>query len=255
MNEAKNVSVAASEDKVYFWFSKYQLKSDLRVIGIINNPHINTVIGSSSSNFEAVEIEEELEEMDELNTRQCILVFDQRLRKWTKEIQLNKENELYYTNICDSYTDLNFSQTPTPIYAVTQNGVIYELTGGRRDGNEYIRTYGQDEYAGEGGLTQKEEISFYLKTKEFKNGVLSKRKSLSELWFNYDLDGTVNLTITTDTGKSITKKNVLPKGTNKTECVLIPNELQNVNSYTFEIYGSGDLTIYAMERVDRTHLR
>ena len=33
------------------------------------------------------------------------------------------------------------------------------------------------------------------------------------------------------------------------------NELQNANSYTFEIYGTGDITIYAMERVDRTHTR
>ena len=55
--------------------------------------------------------------------------------------------------------------------------------------------------------------------------------------------------------ESITKENVLPTGQNKTECVLIPNELQDVNSYTFEIYGTGDITIYGMERVDRTHTR
>ena len=75
------------------------------------------------------------------------------------------------------------------------------------------------------------------------------------MWFNYDLDGTVNLIISTDDGKTITKENVLSKGTNKTECVLIPNELQNSNSYTFEIYGTGDITIYGIERVDRTHTR
>ena len=162
---------------------------------------------------------------------------------------------MYYTNICDAYVDLNFSQTPTPIYALTQDGVIYEITGGRRDGNKYIRTYGKDEYVGEGGTTATEEIPFYIKTKEFKNGVLSKKKSLSKLWFNYDLEGLVNLIITTDDGKSVTKENILPSGTNKTECVLIPNEMQNANSYTFEIYGVGDLTIYGMERVDRTHMR
>lgn len=209
INEAKNVSVAGSEDKVYFWFPDYHY----------------------------------------------FLIFDQRLRKWTKELQCEKEDEMYYSNICDSYVDLNFSQTPTPIYALTQDGVIYEITGGRRDGNNYIRTYGKDEYVGEGGITAKEDIPFYIKTKEFKNGVLSKRKSISELWFNYDLNGTVNIIISTDNGKSITKENILPNGTNRTECVLIPNDLQNVNSYTFEIYGTGDLTIYGMERKDRTHTR
>ena len=209
INEAKNVSVAGSEDKVYFWFPDYHY----------------------------------------------FLIFDQRLRKWTKELQCEVEDEMYYSNICDAYVDLNFSQTPTPIYALTQDGVIYEITGGRRDGNEYIRTYGEDEYVGENGLLSKMEIPFYMKTKEFKNGVLSRRKSLSEMWFNYDLNGTVNLIITTDDGKSVTKENILPKGTNKTECVLIPNELQNVNSYTFEIYGTGDFTLYGMERIDRTHLR
>lgn len=209
INEAKNISVAGSEDKVYFWFPDYHY----------------------------------------------FLIFDQRLRKWTKELQCEVEDEMYYSNICDSYVDLNFSQTPTPIYALTQNGVIYELTGGRRDGNNYIRTYGKDEYVGENGTTAKKNIPFYIKTKEFKNGVLSKRKSLSELWFNYDLNGVVNLKIITDSGKQIIKENVLPNGTNKTECVLIPNEFQNVNSYTFEIYGTGNIKIYGMERKDRTHLR
>ena len=209
INEAKNVSVAGSEDKVYFWFPDYHY----------------------------------------------FLIFDQRLRKWTKELQCEVEDEMYYANICDAYVDLNFSQTPTPIYALTQDGVIYEITGGRRDGNEYIRTYGEDEYAGENGLLSKKEIPFYIKTKEFKNGVLSKRKSLSQIWFNYDLNGIVNLIITTDDGKSVTKENILTNGQNKTECVLIPNELQNVNSYTFEIYGTGDFTLYGMERIDRTHIR
>lgn len=209
INEAKNVSIAGSEDKVYFWLPDYRY----------------------------------------------MLIFDQRLRKWTKELQCQVEDEMYYANICDSYVDLNFSQTPTPIYALTQNGVIYEITGGRRDGNSYIRTYGKDEYVGGSGVTSKQDIPFYIKTKEFKNGVLSKRKSLSALWFNYDLSGTVNIKIIADNGKQITKENVLPNGTNKTECVLVPNEIQNVNSYTFEIYGTGDITIYGMERVDRTNLR
>ena len=209
INEAKNVSVAGSEDKVYFWFPDYHY----------------------------------------------FLIFDQRLRKWTKELQCEIEDEMYYTNICDAYVDLNFSQTPTPIYALTQDGVIYEITGGRRDGNRYIRSYGKDEYAGENGTTERKDIPFYIKTKEFKNGVLSMKKSLSAIWFNYDLNGTVNLTIITDDGKTVTKENVLPIGKNKTECVLIPNELQNANSYTFEIYGTGDITIYGMERIDRTHTR
>lgn len=207
INEAKNVSVAASEDKIYFWFPDYKF----------------------------------------------FLIFDQKLRKWTKETQGIDDDT--YAKICDSYADLNFSQTPTPIYALTNNGVIYELTGGRKDGDKYIRTYGKDEFINEEGLTVKKDIPFYIKTKEFKNGVLSKKKSLSAIWFNYDLDGIVNLKIITDDGKECIKENILPKGKNKTECVLIPNNMQNVNSYTFEIYGTGDITIYGMERIDRTHTR
>lgn len=210
INEAKNVSVAGSEDKVYFWFPDYKF----------------------------------------------FLIFDQKFRKWTKEIQGEDDtDELYYAMICDSYADLNFSQTPAPIYALTNNGVIYELTGGRKDGNKYIRTYGQDEFINEEELTIKKSIPFYIKTKEFKNGVLSKRKSLSAIWFNYDLDGVVNLKIITDDGREVIKENILPKGNNRTECVLIPNNMQNVNSYTFELYGNGDITIYGMERIDRTHTR
>jgi len=209
VNEAKNISVAGSEDKVYFWFPDYMY----------------------------------------------LLIFDQRLRKWTKEEQCQLDDELFYTRICDAYVDLNFSQTPTPVYALTANGVIYELTGGRKDGKKYIRTYGYDEYIGADGLTATKPIPFYIKTKEFKNGVLSKRKSLSAVWFNYDLEGTVNLKIITDDGKEVIKTNVLPQGKNKTNCVLIPSEIQNAISYTFEIYGEGNIVIYGMERVDRTNSR
>ena len=210
--QAKNISVAASENKVYFWFPDYSF----------------------------------------------LLIFDQRLRKWTKELQPNNvQDELKYVTICDSYSDLNFSQTPNPIYALTANGTIYELTGGRKDGDEYIRTYGQDEFTDEDDIVYKEAIPFYLKTKEFKNGVLSKRKTLKELWLNYDLaeNGKVNIAIITNTGKRVVKEDVLPTGTNKTQCILIPIDVQDVYSYTFEIFGQGDFTIYGMERVDRTNPR
>lgn len=209
INEAKNVSVAGSEDKVYFWFPDYSF----------------------------------------------FLIFDQRLRKWTKELQATDvEDELKYVTICDSYANLNFSQTPSPIYALTSNGVIYELTGGRKDGQEYIQTYGKDEFVDESNIVFKKVIPFYLKTKEFKNGVISKKISLSKLWFNYDLDteAQVNIKITTDNGKECIKENVLKPGINMTQEVMIPNNMQYVNSYTFEIYGYGDLRIKAMERVDRT---
>jgi hypothetical protein len=207
IKEAKNVSVAASEDKVYFWFLDYEY----------------------------------------------FLIFDQRLRKWTKEVPNHDDNDLY-TMICDSYCDLNFSQTPSPIYGLTSDGVIYEITGGRKDGLSYIKTYGKEEYL-EDGVMKKRNIDFYIKSKEFKNGCLSKRKSLSAVWFNYDLEGVVNIKITTDDGKELVKENVFKEGTNKTECILIPNNMQNVSSYVFEIYGEGNLKIYGMEREDRTHNR
>lgn len=213
INEAKNVSVAASEDKVYFWFPDYKF----------------------------------------------FLIFDQRLRKWTRELQPSDvTDELYYTTICDSYADLNFSQTPQPIYALTANGTIYELTGGRKDGQEYIRTYGQDEFTDNQDVVYKELIPFYLKTKEFKNGVISKKLQLSKLWFFYDLaeSGNVDIKILVDNGKKEHLiKNALPTGQNMTKVVLIPNEMQNVNSYTFEISGVGDFRLRAMEREDRTNPR
>lgn len=212
INEAKNVSVAASENKIYFWFPDYSF----------------------------------------------ILVFDQRLRKWTKELQPdNITDELKYITICDSYSDLNFSQTPNPIYALTANGTIYELTGGKKDGSSYIRTYGQDEFTDNEDVVYKENIPFYIKTKEFKNGVLSKKKTITELWLNYDLskNSEVNLAIIDNDGNKVVKENVLEPGTNKTVCILIPVSFQNVYSYTFEIYGQGDFTLYGMERVDRTNPR
>ena len=78
---------------------------------------------------------------------------------------------------------------------------------------------------------------------------------MTALWFNYDLDGEVNIKVITNDGRTKEIKDALPEGTNKTECVLIPNDMQYVDSYTFEIYGEGDITIYAMERMDRTNLR
>jgi len=43
------------------------------------------------------------------------------------------------------------------------------------------------------------------------------------------------------------KENALPIDNNKTECILIPNNMQNVDSYTFEIYGTGDISRYGLE--------
>lgn len=213
VNEAKNVSVAASEDKVYFWFPDYKF----------------------------------------------FLVFDQRLRKWTRELQPDDvADELYYTTICDSYVDLNFSQTPQPVYALTANGTIYELTGGRRDGQTYIRTYGQDEFTDSEDIVYKEPIPFYLKTKEFKNGVISKKLQLSKLWFFYDLEneGEVDIKIIVDNGKKeYMIKNALKPGQNMTEVILVPNNMQQANGYTFEISGHGDFRLRAMERIDRTNPR
>lgn len=213
VNEAKNVSVAGSEDKVYFWFPDYKY----------------------------------------------FLIFDQRLRKWTRELQpTNIQDELYYTTICDSYADLNFSQTPQPIYALTANGTIYELTGGRKDGSTYIRTYGQDEFTDEEDVVYKEQIPFYMKTKEFKNGVISKKIQLTKIWFFYDLEdgGQVDIKILADNGKKEHLiANALKPGQNMTEVILVPNDMQQANGYTFEISGYGDFRLRAMERVDRTNPR
>ena len=81
----------------------------------------------------------------------------------------NVADELYYITICDSFNDLNFSQTPNPIYALTANGTIYEITGGKKEATVYTRTYGKDEFTDEDDIVYIEPIPFYIKTKEFKN--------------------------------------------------------------------------------------
>lgn len=187
-----------------------------------------------------------------------ILIFDQRLRKWTQEIQPDKnDDELYYIRIADSFNSINFSQTPQPIYALTANGTIYELTGGRREGNDYIKLYGEDEYVDENDLVYKEKKEFYLKSKEFTENGVSKKKSLKEIWISYDLEeeGEVSIKISTNKEMECVLEQVLSPGMNKVECVLIPYFLENVDNYTIEIYGEGDILIKQMERKYRINRR
>lgn len=187
-----------------------------------------------------------------------ILIFDQRLRKWTQEIQpTGKQEELYYIRIADSFNSINFSQTPQPIYALTANGTIYELTGGRRDGDNYIKLYGKDEYPNEQDIVYKEKIDFYLKSKEFTENGVSKKKSLKELWISYDLEeeGEASFKITTNKGTQAILEKILEPGINKVQCILIPHELENVDNYTIEIYGKGDIIIKQIERKYRIKTR
>lgn len=189
------------------------------------------------------------------NYEGLILVFDQRLRKWTKEYQPNIEDEKYYIRIVDSFNSINFSQTPEPIYALTENGTIYELTGGRRGGKEYIKRYGRDEYINETGIVNTRKIDFYLKTKEFTENGVSKKKALKEIWVSYDLEGEATFRISTNNDKEAELTNALPEGTNKVECILIPYTLENVDNYTIEILGSGNITIKQIERKYRIKVR
>ena len=207
--DVKNVSIAGSDTKVYFYFPNYE---------------------------------------------GMILIFDQRLRKWTKEYQPNIENEMYYIRIADSFNSINFSQTPEPIYALTANGTIYELTGGRRDGASYIKRYGKDEYLKD-GITNTKPINYYLKTKEFTDSGVSKKKCLKEIWLSYDLDGEANIRISTNKGTEAVLENTLFEGTNLVSCVLVPYTLENVDNYTIEIYGSGNILIKQIERKYRIKRR
>ena len=183
-----------------------------------------------------------------------MLVFDQRLRKWTKEYQPEIQDELYYTRIADSFNSINFSQTSEPVYALTANGTIYELTGGRRDGNNYIKRYGRDEYINN-GITNTRAIEYYLKSKEFTENGVSKKKALKELWVSYDLEGDCTFKITTNNNKEAVLEQALLEGTNKVQCILIPYTLENVDNYTIEISGSGDINIKQMERKYRIKRR
>lgn len=211
--EAEKVSIASSENKIYFYFPGYKGKGRL-------------------------------------------FVFDQRLRKWTQELQPEKEEELYYLKIADSFNSINFSQTPVPVYALTANGTIYEITGGRRDGLDYIKLYGEDEYVNEEGLVYKNYIPFYFKSKRFTEGTVSKKKTLKELWLSYDLEGTASIKISTDDGNTSILENILEEGTNKVKCILIPHQnMQNMNSYTIEIIGEGNIVLKQLERKYRVKAR
>ena len=132
------------------------------------------------------------------------------------------------------------------------------MTGGKKDGQTYIQTYGQDEFTDSQDIVYKEPIPFYMKTKEFKNGVISKKIQLSKIWFFYDLEngGQVNIKILADNGKKeYLVENALQAGQNMTEVLLVPNDMQQAHSYTFEISGYGNFRLRAMERVDRTNPR
>ena len=186
-----------------------------------------------------------------------LFVFDQRLRKWTQELQPeDKQAELYYLRIADSFNSINFSQTPVPVYALTANGTIYEITGGRRAGGQYIKMYGEDEYVDGEGLVYREPIPFYFKSKRFTEGLVSKKKSLREIWLSYDLDGTANIRVTTDNGNTCLLENALEEGTNKVYPILIPYQnMQNMNSYTIEIEGEGNIVLKQLERKYRIKVK
>lgn len=183
-----------------------------------------------------------------------ILIFDQRLRKWTEEYQPDIEEEKNYIRIDGSFNSLNYSQTPEPVYALTANGTIYELTGGKREGSKFYKVYGEDECINAEGLVYHQKTEFYLKTKKFTESSVSKQKSLTELWFYYNLSGEATIKISTNKDEVVLEK-ILPEGENKVECVLIPHSLGSVNNYTIEIYGKGDIEIKQMERKFRLKIR
>lgn len=180
-------------------------------------------------------------------------VFDQRLRKWTQEIQPDIENEDKYINIVGSFNSINFSQTPEPIYGLTSNGVIYEITGGKRHGATYIKMYGEDECVGENNLVTTQQIPFYLKSKQYTEGGVSKKKTLKELWLSYDLEGEANVKITNGDGTYCLINEQLQEGINQIKCLLVPYQYegmqtQNKDSYSIEIIGKGNITIKQIER-------
>ena len=214
-SEAKQVSIAGSDKKIYFFFPNYQ--------------------GHGR-----------------------IFIFDQYTRKWTQDYQAEDVTaELYYVSIADSFNNINFSQTPVPVYALTNSGTIYEITGGRRDGNNYIKTYGEDEFVDENDLVYKLKKPFYLKTKTFFEGGVSKKKALKEIWISYNLatNAEANVRVTTNDNRVATIENVLEPGQNKVARILIPHELENMDSYYIEIYGKGDISIKLLERQFRLKVR
>lgn len=193
----------------------------------------------------------------ELQGKARILIFDQKLRKWTQETQPYVEAEMNYISIADSFNSIYYSQTPMPIYALTANGTIYEITGGDIKGGVYTKTYGKDEYINN-GLTFSKNIPFYYKTKQFTDGGVSKNKILDDLWIMYDLEenGRANIKITNGNGKYIILENKLPAGANMVQRIMIPYQFKGVtNSYTIEIYGEGNIVLKQIERKFRLKTR
>lgn len=187
-----------------------------------------------------------------------MLIFDQQLRKWTQEIQPNDEAEMFYISLADSFNSINFSQTPNPIYALTANGTIYEITGGDFEGGVYTKTYGKDEFIDTNNIVYRKNIPFYYKTKAFTDGGVSKKKVLDDLWIMYDLEkgGKANIRITKGTGEEIILENQLPVGANRIERILIPYQFKGVTDcYTIEIYGEGNIILKQIERKFRLKTR
>lgn len=186
-----------------------------------------------------------------------VLVFDQIYRTWSIE-------EESYINIVSSTIDTNYTNVPEPIYGFSKDYIVYEVTGVKHTlAEEYYKVYGKDDVVTERNqdgtiktLTQVL-VPFNIKTKEFKNGTMSHPKSLSKIWINYDLaeGATCNLEMTTDDGRTAIFEDFLEAGENLTKPFLIPNNMQDCYSYTLRLYGEGDITIYSMERVDRTNER
>jgi hypothetical protein len=184
-----------------------------------------------------------------------IFIFNQKLRKWSQELQPTEEDEMYYISLVDSFNSLNYSQTPMPIYALTANGTIYEITGGD------FKAGGQDEYINSDNLTYKKNIPFYYKTKKFTDGGVSKQKVLDDLWLHYDLEegatATIKITKTANGNQTITVlENVLKAGSDMFERIMIPYKFKGLlDSYTIEIYGEGNFILKQIERKFRLKTR
>ena len=81
-------------------------------------------------------------------------------------------------------------------------------------------------------------------------------KTLKEIWLSYDLEGTANVKVSTDDGNTCLLENALEEGTNKVVCLLIPYQnMQNMNSYTIEIMGKGNIVLKQLERKYRVKTR
>lgn len=155
------------------------------------------------------------------NENNVTLVFDTKLRKWYAR------DEGY----------LNFVTIGDVLYGIDVSGNLWDMsTTATQDGSS--------------------DISWYWISKAYNEGTPSSRTTISEFWLTYYLPvgSTMKLAYSTDMdGTSFTDLYTFTPSVNKqsTRIIVPVSSLQNTDWYRLKLYGTGDCTVYFLEKKGR----